>query len=93
MTEVEQIVGKQWFFDCGQCGHIGRVDQLKDHPVRPSPMDLGFCPECGREVEVLLDEQEIRAALVSYDEDPDAFLAHLQHNEEQASLRKDENDG
>lgn len=93
MTEVEEIVGKRPFFDCPQCGHIGRVDQLKDHPVRPSPIDLGFCPECGGEVEWPLTEQEIRVVLVSYGDDPEVFLAHLQHNEEQASLRKDENDG
>ena len=65
------------YFDCEQCGHIGLASQLKDHPLRPVPEDLGFCPECGSEVRDLETEATIRATLISYDEEPDAYLAKL----------------
>lgn len=65
------------YFDCEQCGHIGLVSQLKEHPLRPVPDDLGFCPECGSEVRDLETEATIRETLASYEEDADAYLAKL----------------
>lgn len=66
-----------WYFECGQCGHIGPMSELRDHPTRPVAMDIGFCPKCGREVEETLTEAEVRERLVEYDEDPDAYFATL----------------
>jgi hypothetical protein len=56
-----------WFTECGQCGWAGPSTELKDHPTRPSPMDLGFCPECGCECEYLMTEEEYKALLAQYD--------------------------
>ena len=66
-----------WFFDCPQCGEIGRLSQLKEHPTRPVAMDLGFCPKCGGEVQNPSTEAEIKAVLADYGEDADAFIAAL----------------
>jgi len=57
------------YFDCGQCGHIGMVAELKEHPFRPMPEDLGFCPECGAEVECLITRADVAKLLESYGED------------------------
>ena len=65
------------YFDCPQCGHIGLLIQLKEHPVRPSPMDIGFCPECGGEVDDIITEDQVRAVLADYGEDADAYLSRL----------------
>jgi len=62
------------YYECGQCGDIGKLSVLKDHPTRPGPMDIGFCPECGSEIEEPLTESECRALLESYDEDFDKFF-------------------
>lgn len=66
------------YFDCPQCGHLGNIGELKDHPTRPMPLDLGFCPKCGGEVDRTLSEPEVRR-LVSeeYGEDPEAVLAEI----------------
>lgn len=57
--------------ECGQCGWIGKITDLKDHPERPTAMDLGFCPDCMKnhriiEVEVLMTEQEALDEIASY---------------------------
>ncbi|WP_175487917.1 hypothetical protein [Sphingomonas sp. NFR04] len=65
------------YFDCGQCGEIGKVADLKQHATRPMPDDIGFCPKCRVEVDDVLNETEVRERLREYDEDPDAFLAKL----------------
>jgi hypothetical protein len=65
------------YFDCGQCGEIGNVADLKPHGTRPMPDDIGFCPKCRVEVDDVLNETEVRERLREYDEDADAFLAKL----------------
>ena len=47
------------YTDCPQCGWVGPVSDLKDHPTRPQPMDFGFCPECGAEVDGDFQPREI----------------------------------
>lgn len=68
------------FFDCGQCGHIGLPCELKDHPDRPVPEDVGFCPECRTELRLddIVSEERIREVFKSYDEDPDAEIAKIE---------------
>jgi len=56
-----------WFTECGQCGWIGPVTELNEHPTRPMPMDLGFCPECDCECEVLYDEDEVAKIIADYE--------------------------
>lgn len=67
----------QMFYDCPQCGDIGLIGSLQDHPLRSCPCDLGFCPKCGGEIQEFLNEPTIREVITSYDEDPDEFLAKL----------------
>lgn len=58
------------FTECGQCGWIGPLADLKDHPTRPMPQDIGFCPErnCGAEIdEWPFDEAEYARRLAEYD--------------------------
>lgn len=67
----------EWFFDCPQCGHVGRLDELKQHDTRPMPDDFGFCPKCNSYIQDPINEQEVRALAVEYDEDPDKMLAEI----------------
>jgi hypothetical protein len=55
------------FTECGQCGWIGPLTELNEHPTRPMPMDLGFCPECGCECEVIYNEDEIAKIIADYE--------------------------
>lgn len=66
------------YFDCGQCGHIGMVSELKEHPFRPMPEDIGFCPECGVEVEDLITRDNVAELLVAYGEDADEGLKEIE---------------
>jgi hypothetical protein len=65
------------FYDCPQCGDIGRISSLQDHPLRPCPCDLGFCPKCGGAIDEFLNEATIREVIKSYDECADTFLDAL----------------
>ncbi len=69
------------YFDCGQCGDIGRVDQLVEHPTRPMPTDIGFCPKCESEIDYLITEEQVRALLAEYGEEADAFFNSLPSKE------------
>jgi len=55
--------------ECGQCGWLGKVEELKEHPLRPVPEDEGFCPDCGSEItfQDILTTAEAEAILASYD--------------------------
>jgi hypothetical protein len=52
--------------ECGQCGWLGKMSEMKEHPTRPRPTDLGFCPECGAEIYVLLTTGQARKIEESY---------------------------
>lgn len=54
--------------ECPQCGWIGTIFELKDHPTRPVAMDLGFCPECGGEIDVLMTKTEADELRASYED-------------------------
>lgn len=68
----------QHYFDCAGCGHIDRIENMIDHPTRPMPSDLGFCPKCGAEVTDYIREDRVRELLAEYGEDADAFLQSIQ---------------
>jgi len=56
-----------WFAECSQCGWIGSVAELKEHPTRPMPTDFGFCPECATEIDdIPFDEIELERRLIEY---------------------------
>lgn len=56
------------FVEYGQCGWLGPVADLQDHPTRPLPDDLGFCPECECEIdEWPFDEAEKDHRLAEYE--------------------------
>lgn len=54
------------YYDCYNCGEIGNVTALKEHPFRPHPLDIGFCPKCGCEISEVLNEHEIRSVAADY---------------------------
>lgn len=58
-----------WYFDCRMCGHVGRVEQLKEHPLRPVDSDFGFCPECAAPVEDPITRQQAIELFADYGED------------------------
>lgn len=70
-------MSEQFYFDCPQCGHLGRVEDLRDHPTRPMPQDLGFCPKCGGEIEEPIREAAVRELLIEYGDDPDVEIAKI----------------
>jgi len=53
--------------ECNQCGWIGGLWELKEHPTRSNPMDLGFCPECGCECEDVFGTAEKDRRIAEYD--------------------------
>ena len=58
------------YVECGQCGWIGPLSELKDQPTRPMPLDIGFCPDsrCGAEIdEWPFDEAEKDRRLAEYE--------------------------
>lgn len=54
------------YAECGNCGWIGPITELDEHPTRPMPMDLGFCPECACEIDNILTEEEATRLLEEY---------------------------
>lgn len=69
-------MGTAHYFDCPQCGEVGQASELKEHPTRPMPTDLGFCFACGAEIEQLLDLGEAHQVLSDYG-DPDVALMEI----------------
>ena len=53
--------------ECPQCGWMGGLWELKDHPTRPMPSDWGFCPECGGECDEVFDTAEKDRRVAEYD--------------------------
>jgi Zn finger protein HypA/HybF involved in hydrogenase expression len=80
MEQEEGVSEMEWFFDCPQCGHIGTMADMREHPTRPVAMDLGFCPKCGGEIEELISEDQVRALMIEYGDDPDAEMAAIKAN-------------
>lgn len=55
-----------WFTECGQCGWLGPITELNEHPERPMPNDLGFCPYCGCDCDYMLTEEEAAKIIADY---------------------------
>lgn len=54
--------------ECGNCGWIGPVSELKEHPIRPVASDFGFCPWCTCECDgELFDDEEMERRLKEYE--------------------------
>lgn len=64
----------QHWYDCPNCGETGKFEELKEHPTRPMPEDLGFCPHCDAPIDELITEARVRELLIEYGDDPDKFV-------------------
>ena len=54
--------------ECANCGWMGPLTDLKDHPLRPMPCDFGFCPECTFECDgEIFDDEEMQQRLKEYE--------------------------
>lgn len=71
------MLDRTWF-DCVQCGRVDRMSALEDHPTRPMPTDVGFCPSCHCEVDELISEAEAKRLVVEeYGHDWDSLISQL----------------